>query len=119
MRPSTPPASLTRLNAVSMPSFIWRPSSRAEPEKAAAMPKRISRSVMPRTAGPGAAGTVLAGAVAANAGPGAGAGAGTVLVVAGAGAALAGAGPITADRLGPAIDRSRSASWRSAARQSV
>src|ERR1700741_4772062 len=49
MRPSTPPASLARLKAVSMPSFIWRPSSFAAPENGAAMPKRISRSVPPRT----------------------------------------------------------------------
>ena len=48
MRPSTPPASLMRLKAVSIPSFICRPSSRAEPENGAAMPKRISLSLMPR-----------------------------------------------------------------------
>ena len=32
-----------------MPSFIWRPSSLAEPENGATMPKRISLSVTPRT----------------------------------------------------------------------
>jgi len=42
IRPSTPPASLTRLKAVSIPSFIWRPSSLAAPVKAADMPNRIS-----------------------------------------------------------------------------
>src|ERR1700716_3677292 len=63
IRPSTPPASLTRLKAVSIPSFIWRPSSFEEPEKGAAIPNRISRSVMPRTAGP--TGTGAVGAVAA------------------------------------------------------
>src|ERR1700752_2082799 len=105
MRPSTPPASLTRLNAVSIPSFIWRPSSRAEPAKGAAKPKRISRSVMPRPTG--------GGKVAPGAGPGVVAardGAGVEAVDGGAagagpgatGAAFAGAGPITADRLGPA-----------------
>src|SRR3981081_2885040 len=48
IRPSTPPASLTRLKAVSIPSFIWRPSSFAVPEKGAAIPNRISRSLTPR-----------------------------------------------------------------------
>src|SRR3954470_19249742 len=38
------------LKAVSMPSFICRPSSLEGPEKGAAMPNRISLSVTPRTA---------------------------------------------------------------------
>src|ERR1700682_2531763 len=67
MRPSTPPASLTRLNAVSLPSFILRPSSFVGPVKAAAMPNLISRSVMPRTGGPATAVTGAVGAVAATA----------------------------------------------------
>src|SRR6266436_3788596 len=45
-----PPASLARLNAVSMPSFIWRPSSLADPENGAETPNRISESVIPRVA---------------------------------------------------------------------
>src|SRR6266436_3935761 len=45
-----PPASLARLNAVSMPSFIWRPSSLADPENGAETPNRISVSVIPRAA---------------------------------------------------------------------
>src|SRR5215831_7116195 len=40
-------------NAVSMPSFICRPNSLAEPLNGAAIPNRISVSVTPRTAGPG------------------------------------------------------------------
>src|SRR6266436_4555082 len=48
MRPLTPPASLARLKAVSMPSFIWRPSSLAGPENGATMPNRISLAVTPR-----------------------------------------------------------------------
>jgi hypothetical protein len=51
IRPSTPPTSLTRLNAVSVPSFICRPSSFEGPENGAAIPNRISRSVTPRTGG--------------------------------------------------------------------
>src|SRR6266851_5721643 len=43
-----PPASLARLKAVSMPSFIWRPSSLADPENGAETPNRISESVIPR-----------------------------------------------------------------------
>src|SRR5260221_1280414 len=66
MRPSTPPASLVRLNAVSIPSFILRPSSFVGPVKAAAMPNLISRSVMPRTGG-AATETGAVGAVAATA----------------------------------------------------
>src|SRR5262249_12863195 len=51
--PLIPPAALIMPNAVSMPSFIWRPSSLAEPLNGAAIPKRISVSVTPRTAGVG------------------------------------------------------------------
>src|SRR5258705_12793319 len=82
IRPSMPPASLTRLKAVSIPSFIWRPSSFEEPEKGAAIPNRISRSVTPRTAGPaggrggGAAGGVGGGGGDGAAGGGGGAGGG-------------------------------------------
>ena len=125
MRPLMPPASLTRLKAVSMPSFICRPSSLAEPENGATIPKRISFSLMPRTLD-AASGTawVTVGATAAVCW--AGAGAGVVAVVAGgmidaigAGAALAADGAITAASDGPEIDRSRSASWRSIDLQSV
>src|SRR5450631_1070100 len=84
-----------------MPSFIWRPSSLAEPENGAAIPNRISRSVTPRTGEPAATGSGAVGAVAAAAEDGA------------VTAATLGPGP------GPAIDRSRSASWRSADLQSV
>ena len=99
IRPSTPPASLTRLKAISIPSFIWRPSSFEAPEKGAAIPNRISRSVTPRTAEP--VGTAAVGAVAAAADKD---------------------GEITAGKVGAggrAIDRSRSASWRSAIPQSI
>src|SRR3954447_8718229 len=43
-RPLIPPVSFTRLNTVSIPYFICRPSSLAEPEKGATIPKRISLS---------------------------------------------------------------------------
>src|ERR1700722_4338209 len=43
-----PPVSFARLNAVSMPSFIWLPSSLAAPVNGAEMPNRISLSVTPR-----------------------------------------------------------------------
>src|SRR3954467_15203857 len=46
-----PPVSFTRLNTVSIPNFICRPSSLAEPEKGATIPKRISLSEMPRRPG--------------------------------------------------------------------
>ncbi len=46
-RPLIPPASLARLNAASMPIFIWRPASFRAPEEGSTMPKRISRSVTP------------------------------------------------------------------------
>src|SRR3974377_931633 len=83
MRPSTPPAAFMRLKAGSLPSFIWRPRSLAEPENGATIPKRISRSVTPRTfeaEARGAAGatlgvtaaTVAGGAAAAAAGGGGG-----------------------------------------------
>src|SRR5581483_9216926 len=121
MRPLTPPASLTRLNAVSMPSFICRPSSREAPEKGATMPKRISLSVTPRTAGCVPSGTegatvgaVASATVVCAAGAGGGATEGT-----GAGAALADDGPITEASDGPEIDVSRSVSWRSADLQST
>src|SRR6266849_1108008 len=65
IRPLTPPASLTRLKARSIPSFIWRPFSLAAPDRFADMPNRISRSVTPRTAGP--TGTAAVGSVAATA----------------------------------------------------
>src|SRR5215831_10556479 len=101
-----------RLKAVSIPSFIWRPSSLAEPENGATIPKRISRSVTPRTfeaeprgaagATPGVtAATVAGGAAAAGAG-------GAVAAATGAGAATAADGPITPDNDGPASDCSRS-----------
>src|SRR3981081_1024756 len=63
MRPSTPPASLVRLNEASIRRFMLRPSSLVGPVKAAAMPNLISRSVMPRTGGAtetGAVGAVVA-----------------------------------------------------------
>ena len=123
MRPLTPPASLMRLKAVSMPSFIWRPSSRAEPEKGATIPNRISLSVTPRTF---TLGVVASGTEGATAGAGvtaavccaAGGGGGGTIDAIGAGAALAAAGAITAASDGPEIDRSSSASWRSAPLQS-
>jgi hypothetical protein len=43
-----PPLSLIRLNAVSIPTFIWLPSSLAEPVNGAEIPSRISLSVTPR-----------------------------------------------------------------------
>src|SRR5271156_3940157 len=49
-RPFTPPASLIWLKAVSMPIFIWRPSSRDAPLNGAAIPNKISASLTPRTA---------------------------------------------------------------------
>src|SRR6478735_9616183 len=124
MRPLTPPASLTRLKAVSMPSYIWRPSSLAEPENGATIPKRISLSVTPRTldAASGTAGVtvgVTAAVCWAGAGGGAAAAAGGMIDAIGAGAALAADGAITAASDGPEIDRSRSASWRSTDLQSV
>jgi hypothetical protein len=79
------------LKAVSIPSFICRPSSLAAPENGAAIPNRISRSVMPRGKGPvGTGGTEVVGAVAAFA----------------AVAAAAEDGPMTLDRLGPPSERS-------------
>ncbi len=87
IRPSTPPASLTRLKAVSMPSFIWRPSSLAGPENGAAIPNRISRSVMPRTARGGPPARIGAVGVAAAAADG------CATTAASDGADEAGAGP--------------------------
>src|SRR3984893_6975838 len=100
IRPSTPPASLVRLKAASIPSFIWRPSSFEEPENGPAIPNRISRSDTPRTGGTATAATGALGAVAAE---------------------VAKDGAIAAAKLGPgpAIDRSRSPSWRSATLQSI
>jgi hypothetical protein len=49
-RPCTPPLALATLNAASMPSFIFWPSSLAGPVKGAEIPKRISLAVTPRTA---------------------------------------------------------------------
>ena len=46
-----PPASLASLNAVSMPSRIWLPSSLAAPVNGAEMPNRTTLSVTPRMAG--------------------------------------------------------------------
>jgi hypothetical protein len=106
-RPPMPPASLTWLKAVSMPSFIWRPRSLTGPVKAAVMPNRISVSDTPRTALTGFP-KLTAGAAA-----GAAAKAGATGARAGAGAAAAGAG---ADG---ASDCSSSASRRSASLQSV
>ena len=100
-----PPASLTWLKAVSMPSFIWRPRSLTGPVKAAVMPNRISLSDTPRTAVAGfprlAAGTGSVGGAAAKAG-----GASEGMATAGAGA--------DGDS-----DCSRSASRRSAWMQSI
>src|SRR5258705_7703510 len=70
-----PPASLIAPNAVSTPSFICRPSSLAGPLNGAAMPKRISLSVTPLTAGPRGAGAGRVGAAAATATGAEGAGA--------------------------------------------
>ena len=122
MRPLTPPVSLTRLNAVSMPSFICRPSSRDEPEKGATMPKRISLSVTPRTAGSVAERDRRSHRRRCRQGNGGlrgcgGAGGATDAV--GAGAALADDGPITDASDGPEIEVSRSVSWRSADLQSM
>ena len=121
MRPLTPPASLARLKAVSMPSFIWRPSSREAPEKGPTMPKRISLSVTPRTAGRLPSGTegATAGAVASATVACVAAGGGGATEAVGAGAALADDGPITEASDGPEIDVSRSVSWRSADLQSM
>src|SRR5581483_5594282 len=122
MRPLTPPVSLTRLNAVSMPSFISRPSSREEPEKGATMPKRISLSVTPRTAGnvpSGTAGATVGVAARATVVCAADGGAGGAADAVGAGAALADDGPITDASDGPEIEVSRSVSWRSADLQSM
>src|SRR5271163_322113 len=49
-RPFTPPASLIWLKAVSMPIFIWRPSSRDAPLNGAAIPNKISALLTPRIA---------------------------------------------------------------------
>src|SRR5499425_834658 len=65
-RPLMPPASLMAPNAVSRPSFICRPSSLAGPLNGAAMPKRISLSVTPLTAGPRGAGTGAVGVAVAT-----------------------------------------------------
>src|SRR5476651_2132349 len=48
-RPCTPPLALATLNAASMPSFIFWPSSLAAPLNGAEIPNRISLSVTPRT----------------------------------------------------------------------
>ena len=120
MRPLTPPVSLTRLKAVSMPSFIWRPSSRDAPENGATMPKRISLSVTPRTAAgcraerkePPSASSRRRWFARRRRRRGA-------TEAAGAGAALADDGPITEASDGPEIDVSRSVSWRSADLQSM
>src|SRR5262245_20385759 len=47
-RPCTPPRALVALNAASMPSFIFWPSSLAAPLNGAEIPNRISLSVTPR-----------------------------------------------------------------------
>src|SRR5215831_14817081 len=125
-----PPKSLMRLKAVSMPSFIWRPSSLAEPEKGATMPKRISLALTPRTLPPdsgtawvtvGVTAAMVAGGgdTAGAAGAGGAASAGGAAGAVGAGAAAADDGPITPASDGPASDCSRSASWRAANLQSV
>ena len=74
-RPLMPPASLIAPNAVSTPSFIWRPSSLAGPLNGAAMPKRISLSVTPLTSGTRGAGAGAVGVAAATAAGAEGAGA--------------------------------------------
>src|SRR5262249_12736945 len=79
-------------NAVSRPSFICRPSSLAGPLNGAAMPKRISLSVTPLTAGARGAGAGMTGAAAA---PISG-----VATGAAAAATGAGAGPTTAVAVG-------------------
>src|SRR5215472_11788361 len=76
-----------------MPSFICRPSSRAEPLNGAAMPKRISLSVTPRTLGPGVAAMAGAGAAGKAAG---GIAAAIDVVGSGAGGAAGTAGAATA-----------------------
>ncbi len=94
-----------RLKAESIPSFIWRPSSRDAPEKGPTMPNLISLSVTPR-------------AVEVETGAAAGGGRGAV----GAVAAAAADGPITPDRLVPLLipsERSSSAKLRSAVLQSI
>src|SRR5215510_6196636 len=48
-RPFTPPRAFAALNAASMPSRIFWPSSLAAPLNGAEIPKRISVSVIPRT----------------------------------------------------------------------
>src|SRR5260370_38275022 len=68
-----PPASLVRLNAASIPSFIWRPSSLAAPESGPTIPNLISLSVTPWTeevaVAVGGRGAVGAVAAAADGGP--------------------------------------------------
>src|ERR1700704_171463 len=107
------------LNAVSTPSFIWRPSSLADPENGADMPKRISVSVTPRLT---AVNLDCSGLVAASAGD--------VAVTpgrAGCGAVGAGVTTVGSERAWPggvsACDGvtvfSRSASARSAATQVI
>src|SRR5262245_26408692 len=46
--PCTPPRALAALNAASIPSFIFWPSSLAAPLNGAEMPNRISLSLTPR-----------------------------------------------------------------------
>src|SRR5689334_1868672 len=105
MRPLTPPASLARLKAVSMPSFIWRPSSLDAPEKGATIPKRISLSVTPWTFWwvSGTAGMTF-GFTATGVTGAAGGAAGGTIVATGAGAAFAAAGAITDASDGPETD---------------
>ena len=85
-----PPASLARLNAVSIPSFTWLASSFIGPVKPAAIPKRISRSLMPRWGGI-AIGAEVGGGVASIGAAGM--------------AAAAGGGPMMEGALGAAMDR--------------
>src|SRR5258705_16451 len=107
------------LNALSTPSFIWRPSSLADPENGADMPNRISVSVTPRLT---AANLDCSGLVAVSAGDVA-----VALGRAGCGPVSAGATTVGSERAWPggvsACDGvtvfSRSASARSVAPQVV
>ncbi len=105
VRPLTPPVSLARANAMSIPSFMLRPLSFALPEYGMTIPKRISRSVTPCTL---LGGSGWVGAVAALAAEGA---------IASASDGPAGAFDDAPDA--PPSDCSRSATWRSATLQSI
>ncbi len=101
MRPLTPPLSLARSKAASMPSFINRPVSLLGPENGMTMPNLTSLWVTPWTFTGG--GRFSVGAVAAIA----------------AGGPSVTRGSVEVRCRGVAIDRSRSASSRSAPVQSI